>query len=97
MKSLIGKIIFIACIVIVIWAWVEGLGLFKTYETRDIQPINVDRTWDGSFTGRNGPCNYMGHNCPKRCNDWREQPGGGSKCNNCGHDLIFHDAKNLSY
>lgn len=85
----------IICFGIILYLVVDELGIFK--ERPQPASIELHERWNGSFTGRNGPCNYGGHNCPSRCNDWREMNGGGSTCAYCRHDLIEHDTSNPRY
>ncbi len=88
------KIMFLILGIIVFYMWILELGPFE----KKYPPSNIDSGYyEPSFTGRNGPCGYNNHNCPYKCNDWRVPAGGGSRCGNCGHDMMVHSLNNLSY
>ena len=93
MKDKVIGILLLA-FVVVGFMWAFDIGPFKKYYP-PLTPYSGG--YEPSFTGHNGPCNYSNHNCPYKCNDWREQYGGGSTCANCGHDLINHDTSNPRY
>lgn len=93
MKDKIIGFAIIAAIIIG-FMWVSEVGPFA----KEYPPMNpYSGSFEPSFTSHVGPCNYNGHNCPDKCNDWREQYGGGSKCGNCGHDIIVHGSRYPKY
>lgn len=89
--KVIGILIIAACIVA--GMWILEIGPFEKH----YPPLNYDGSYEPSFGGRNGPCGYNNHNCEYECNDWRVPSGGGSRCGNCGHDMMVHSPSNPRY
>lgn len=85
MKDLIVPIVGTFCFLMVIWAFLEEMGIFRDTEP---EPINYIQKWDGSFTGSGN--NYT---CVKDCDCKikRSELEAGCliRCS-CGHITTWH-------